>query len=72
MLRRGLGEEHPDTLRSMSNLAGTLRKLGDLNGAAKLQDTVLTARRRVLGEDHPDTIVSMDDLAKTLRSQTLT
>ena len=26
--KHGLGEEHPDTLRSMANLAGTYRKLG--------------------------------------------
>ena len=35
--RRVLGENHPDTLTSMDNLAATLRDLGDFQGARKLQ-----------------------------------
>jgi len=53
---RAFGEEHPDTLTSMSNLALTLGNQGDLNGARALQEQVLEARRRVLGEEHPDTL----------------
>ena len=33
-----LGKEHPDTLSSMNNLAGTLKAQGDLAGARTLQD----------------------------------
>jgi hypothetical protein len=64
-----LGEEHPDTLTSLNNLAGTLRAQGDLAGARALQEKVLEARRRVLGEEHPDTLTSMGNLASTLRAQ---
>jgi DnaJ-domain-containing protein 1 len=68
-LRRVLGEEHPDTLTSMNNLAATLRDQGELPGARALQEQVLQARRRMLGEEHPDTLVSMNNLAETLRAQ---
>ena len=34
--RRVLGDEHPDTLACMSNLAATLRTQGDLVGAKAL------------------------------------
>jgi hypothetical protein len=33
-----LGEEHPDTLMSMSNLASTFAAQGDLTGARALQE----------------------------------
>jgi len=67
--RRILGEEHPHTLMSMDNLAGTLRAQGDLPGARALQEKVLEARRRILGEEHPDTLASMNNLAVTLGDQ---
>ena len=54
--RRVLGDEHPDTLTSMSNLAETLRAQGDLAGARALQERGAGGRRRVLGEEHPDTL----------------
>ena len=40
---RVLGEEHPDTLASMSNLAVTLNALGDLEGAIRLLRKCLRA-----------------------------
>jgi hypothetical protein len=61
-----LGEEHPDTLMSMNNLAGTLGAEGDLARAGRLQEQVLAIRRRVLGEEHPDTLMSMNNLAGAL------
>ncbi len=67
--KRVLGEEHPDTLTSMNNLASTLWNQGDLPGARRLQEAVLDAQKRVLGEEHPDTLMSTNNLAATLRSQ---
>ena len=64
---RVLGEEHPDTLNSMSNLALTFHDLGDLKGARDLQQQTLHVRRRVLGEEHPHTLISMGNLALTFR-----
>ena len=67
--RRILGEDHPDTLISMNNLALTLRSQGDLGAARELHEQVLAGRRRVLGEDHPATLASMANLAATLHEQ---
>ena len=64
--RRVLGEDHPDTLISASNLAETLRALGDLAGARDLHQRTYDTRRRVLGDDHPDTLASAGNLASTL------
>jgi len=67
--RRMLGDEHPDTLRSMHNLAFALVFQGDLPSARRLQEAVLNARRRLLGEEHSDTLASMVNLAMTLDAQ---
>lgn len=64
--RRLLGEEHPDTLTSLNNLAAILLSLGDYAAARAMQETVLATRRRVLGDEHPDTLTSMQDLATIL------
>ena len=60
-----LGQEHPLTLTSMSNLASTYRGLGDLEGAKELQERVYEVFRRLLGEEHPDTLTSMGNLGLT-------
>ena len=54
--RRILGEEHPDTLTSMANLAATYSDQGRTGEAAALQEEVLQKFRRILGEEHPDTL----------------
>ncbi|WP_181872873.1 tetratricopeptide repeat protein [Billgrantia montanilacus] len=66
---RLLGEEDPDTLTSMSNLAETLRDQGHLADARALHGQVLAVQRRGLGEEDPDTLTSMSNLAETLRDQ---
>ena len=66
---RVLGEEHPDTLTSMGNLAVTLSAQGDHAGARQLEERVLEVRKRVLGEEHPSTLTSMGNLAVTLSAQ---
>jgi hypothetical protein len=67
--RQVLGEEHPDTLTSMNNLAATLHAQGDLPGARALQEIVLKVWHWVLGEEHPGTLTSMNNLAQTLQAQ---
>lgn len=69
ILQTVLGEEHPETLTSMSNLAVTLGRQGDLPGAQLLQEKELDICRRVLGEESRDTLASMNNLATTLRWQ---
>jgi tetratricopeptide (TPR) repeat protein len=59
---RTLGEEHPDTIRAMGDLAITYSSLGKYADAEKLKIKVLDMRNRHLGGDHPDTISAMGNL----------
>jgi tetratricopeptide (TPR) repeat protein len=67
--RRVLGQDHPDTLTSMHNLANAYSSQGRHDEAEKLCRETLEIRRRVLGQDHPDTLFSMHDLANTYYRQ---
>ena len=60
-----LGEEHPDTLKSISNLALIYRNQGRWKEAEELQVRVMEIRKRMLGEEHPGTLTSMNNLAYT-------
>ncbi|KAJ7694259.1 hypothetical protein B0H14DRAFT_2651109 [Mycena olivaceomarginata] len=64
-----LGEEHPDTLTSMANLAATYWNQGHWKDAEALEVVVMEKRKHVLGEEHPDTLTSMANLAATYRHQ---
>ncbi|KAE9392747.1 TPR-like protein [Gymnopus androsaceus JB14] len=64
-----LGEHHPDTLTSMSNLALTYQEQGNLDAAQQLQEQELAQRKVVLGEHHPSTLTSMSNLALTYKNQ---
>jgi tetratricopeptide (TPR) repeat protein len=66
---RLLGEEHPDTLSTLQNLAVTLQAQGDLPGARRLYERALEAMTRLLGEEHPDTLNTLQNLAGTLYAQ---
>ncbi len=61
--RRELGEEHPDTLRSMNNLAILYADQGRYEEAEPLDVQTLQLMKRVLGDEHPDTLWSMNSLA---------
>ena len=67
ILQELLGEEHPDTLTSMNNLAATYWRQRKLEDAADLYEKTLERQRRILGEEHPDTLTSMHNLATTYR-----
>jgi hypothetical protein len=64
-----LGEEHPETLIAMNNLASTLSAQGGWGGARELQEQVLKISRRLLGEEHPQTLTAMNNLASSLWAQ---
>jgi len=64
--QRILGDEHPDTISAISNLAITLGDQGKLEEAAAMRREVLEKRQRILGDEHPDTISTMSNLANTL------
>jgi serine/threonine protein kinase len=64
-LSRALGEDHPDTLKAMNNLAHLywVQETGRTSEAEALLRKVLENRRRVQGEDHPDTLEARNNLA---------
>ncbi|KAJ7637426.1 hypothetical protein B0H17DRAFT_502764 [Mycena rosella] len=64
-----LGDDHPDTLHAIDNLASTYYRLGQLKEAKQLDVAVLEKRRKILGEDHPDTLLAMGSLASTYHQQ---
>ncbi|MDD2466570.1 MAG: tetratricopeptide repeat protein [Desulfobulbus sp.] len=67
--RQDLGEEHPDTLASMENLASILMNQANLKGARMLQEKALEGRTRVLGEEHSSTNTTAWNLFNTLDQQ---
>jgi tetratricopeptide (TPR) repeat protein len=67
--KRVLGQEHPETLASINNLASTYRNQGRWKEAEELETQVLETRKRVLGQEHPDTLRSINNLASTYRDQ---
>jgi non-specific serine/threonine protein kinase/serine/threonine-protein kinase len=62
--RRALGEKHPDTLESMSALAGIFRNRAKYAQAEQLFAKTVVTRTQVLGGEHTDTINSVDGLAQ--------
>jgi hypothetical protein len=67
--KRVLGQEHPETLSSMNNLASTYWDQGRWKEAEELGVQVMETRKRVLGQEHPDTLSSMSNLAFMLKLQ---
>ncbi|KAF4626630.1 hypothetical protein G7Y89_g11531 [Cudoniella acicularis] len=67
--KRVLGQEHPDTLTSMANLASTYRNQGRWKEAEDLDVLVMETRKRVLGQGHPSTLTSIANLASTFWNQ---
>jgi hypothetical protein len=61
--KTALGEEHPDTLTSMNNLALLFDRQGKYEAAEPLYKEMLRLRKKVLGEEHPDILTSMNNLA---------
>ena len=67
--KRVLGEEHPDTLKSIGNLASTFWSQGRWKEAEELDAQVLETRKRVLGDEHPSVLKSMANLASIILDQ---
>ncbi|WP_275107073.1 tetratricopeptide repeat protein [Nocardia arthritidis] len=64
-----LGPDHPDTLRTLGNLASCRVDTGDFAGAIKDYEQLLAARIRTLGPDHEDTLRTLGDLIYTHSQQ---
>ena len=69
MRKKLLGGEHPDTLKTMANLARTYADQGNLKQAEQLEVQVLDMRKKLLGGEHPHTLISMANLACTYTNQ---
>ena len=54
-LRHSRGEEHPETLTAMLDLAELLWKEGRLRPARMLEEQVVDTRQRIFGDDDPAT-----------------
>jgi serine/threonine protein kinase len=63
------GEQHPDTLSAMSDLADLYFNQGRFAAAQTLHSKVLEVRRRVLGEQHTATLSSLNKLAIVYQRQ---
>ena len=59
-----LGENHPDTLDTMHNLANTYKNQGKYRDAEVLYKQCLDKKKIVLGESHPATLWTLSNLAK--------
>ncbi len=69
-LRRQVqGEEHPDTLAVMNDLAYIYKYQGKNAQAEPLYTKVLEVRRRVLGEENPATLSTLNSLATVYEKQ---
>src|SRR5262245_43734888 len=67
--RRILGDDHAQTLASISNLASLLRLQGHFTEAEPLFREVLERRRRTLGDDHPDTLGAIGNMGSLMHAQ---
>ena len=64
-----LGQEHPTTATSLSNLGNVLHLQGKFKDAEGVHRRALAIREKVLGAEHPDTATSMNNLANVLQEQ---
>ncbi len=64
-----LGDDHPDTLKTMINLGNVYYDQGKFNQAEALYLDCLETRRLKLGCDHFDTLSSMNNLANAYSDQ---
>jgi serine/threonine protein kinase len=67
--RAALGDDHPDTLDSISQYALSLERKGDEVAAEGLWREVMERRQRVQGNDNELTMQALGNLGNNLRSQ---
>ena len=60
--RRTLGDEHPDTIDSIINLALQYNEMGNCDSALPLGREAVGAARRTLGDEHEHTLVAISCL----------
>lgn len=73
--KKVLGDEHPDTAKSLNNLAMLCYDENDFEEAARLMRQALAIYRKVLGDGHPDTktmIANLEAIEQKLNDPTET
>ena len=68
-MEKTLGDDHPDTLTTVHDLAYLFRAQGQYNKALEWYGRALSGRERVLGVDHPDTLSTVYGMAGIFRVQ---
>ncbi|PFH44942.1 hypothetical protein AMATHDRAFT_184845 [Amanita thiersii Skay4041] len=63
------GQDHPETLIAMHNLAMNYEYQGRWDDSQKLLEEILEAEKLRLGHDHSDTLTTMESLACTYQKQ---
>ncbi len=63
---RRLGENHPETARTIQNLAQALQLRGQTPEAVTLYRRALAAKRIALGSAHPSVTISLNNLGNML------
>ena len=69
LIRRVLGDEHPNTLTATANLPGCTRCRASMREAEPLFARALAVGRRVPGEQNPNTLSTMKRLADLYRDE---
>ena len=68
-LRRVQGDDHPDTIEAVNQLANVHWFQGSLQKAEPLYREVVERRQRLLGKEHPDTLRANYDLASSIKDK---
>ena len=68
LLRKALGNRHPDTLDAIDNFAGVLMRLDKFAEAVLLEQELLQHKRETLGDRHPVTLLQIKLQARLLHN----
>jgi len=69
LARAQLGPDHPQTLRTLSDLGAACAALGDHEASRAAHEAALAGRRRIIGGAHHDVGVSLHNLGAAYAAQ---
>ncbi|MHC5008515.1 MAG: tetratricopeptide repeat protein, partial [Planctomycetota bacterium] len=67
--RRRLGDDHPDTLASITDMANHYLDAGQLDQGEPYCREALDRARRVLGDHHPETLIAVNSMGSFFHAQ---
>jgi tetratricopeptide (TPR) repeat protein len=65
IMEKSFGPNHPNTINSLSNLAGLYQLQGAYEKAEPLYLRAVAIREKAIGPDHPDLASSLNDLGSS-------